>query len=217
MGTCTTAAGRGRKRPIQFAQHLQRALFLGAQHDAVRIQRVGDGAALPQELRIAGHTEVDAFRVTGVRFPNTLAHQRLHQVAAAHRDGGLVYYYAELGIVHSRPDAARGRLQIAQIGFARLQRRRPHRDENHVALGGRRRQFSGKVDAAARRCQLQQLLQAGLVDRHFAPAQFLDLVRIGVHARNMVAEVSQASACHRSYISCSNDRDPHVLTVYPDS
>ena len=35
------------QRLIEFAQHLERALRLCAQHDTVRIQRIGDRAALP--------------------------------------------------------------------------------------------------------------------------------------------------------------------------
>ena len=90
-----------------------------------------------------------------MRFPNTFAHQRLHQVAAAHRNRGFVHHHAELPIVHGRPDAARGRLQVAEIGFTGFERRCPHGNENYVALRGRRGQFSAEIYTAARGRQPQ--------------------------------------------------------------
>ena len=100
----------------------------------------------------------------GMRFADALAHQRLHQVAAAHRDGGFVHHHAEPRVVHGRADAARGGFQVAKVGVAVGQRRRSHGDENHVAVAGRRGQIGGEFDAAALGRQREQFLQKRLVN-----------------------------------------------------
>jgi hypothetical protein len=87
-------ARRGRRRlegllqdrGVQLAQHGDRLGLVGADHDAVRVEAVVDGAALGEELGVAGHPH-------GGR--DAALHERplddaAHVLAAADRDRALV-------------------------------------------------------------------------------------------------------------------------------
>ena len=132
------------------------------------------GRALAQELGIAGHPEADA--LLRRRFADAFAHQRLHQVAGAHRHGGFVDDHAEARVVHRGANAARGRFQIRQVGLAGRQGRSAHRDEDHIARAHRAAKLGTEFEAAAFRGRKRQhRLQVRFVDRRFAALQARDL------------------------------------------
>ncbi len=70
-----------RQRPIDLAEHLARALVVGADHDAVGELEVADRGALAQEFRIGGDDDI------GRRIG--LADDALDLVAGADRHGRL--------------------------------------------------------------------------------------------------------------------------------
>ena len=57
------------QRAIEPAQHLARAVALGADHDAVRTHEVADGVALAQEFRVGGDVEFQVRARPRGRFP----------------------------------------------------------------------------------------------------------------------------------------------------
>ena len=195
---------------VQFPQDAQCLLLFRAEHDAVRIKRIRDGGALAQELRIAGHSKARVAHHSVRTLPDAFAHQCVYQVSAAHRYRGFVHHYAELRAVHGRADTVCGRLQITQVRLAGGQRGCAYRDEGDIAFDRRRGQNRGEIDASAHGRGFQQLLQVRFVYGHLAPPQLLDFLRVGIHARNPMAQVRQASACNCAYISCSNDGDSHL-------
>ena len=101
------------------SRRLQLRIVFRAKHDAVRIERIGDGAALAQKLRIAGDAEADALGVAWMllrRMPSRTSVSTRLPLPTGTVD--LFTTTRNSGIVHGRADAARGRLQIAKIGFA---------------------------------------------------------------------------------------------------
>ena len=57
------------QRAVQPAQHLPRALGLGADHHAVRAHEIADRVALAQELRVGGDVELQIRAGPRARFP----------------------------------------------------------------------------------------------------------------------------------------------------
>ena len=199
-----------RERGIQLAHDRQRRGVGGAHHDAVGIERVGDRAALAQELGIAGNAESDAAQLRRPRFGDAFAHQCLHEIAAAHRHGRLVDHYAEARIVHGRAYAAGGGFEIAQVGLAAGQRRGSYRYENDVARGNGGGETGGELDTAAGAGQAQHLVEPRLVNGHSPILQLGDLGCVGIDARDMVAQIRQARARNGAHIPGSDDCNLHV-------
>ena len=59
----------------------------------------------------------------------------------------------------------------------------------------------------ARRVALEQLREAGLVDRHLAATQALDLGGVDVHAPHVAAELGEAGGRHQPDVAGADHRD----------
>ena len=152
---------------VELLEQRQGGVALGADHDAVRRGEVVDRVSFPQELRIRRDVE----REPGVG----LGDDALDLEAGACRDGRLGHDHR---IVVERAADLRGcRIDILQIGIAiEFARRRADRDDDDGRVPDRLGDVGGEAQAAGADIVLHQFLQAGLVDRHDAILQPVDLV-----------------------------------------
>ena len=88
-------------------------------------------------------------------------------------------------------------------------RRRPHRDEHRIGIPYRRRQVRPEPQTPRLDIVPDQLVQAGLVDRHHSLQKPIDLPRILVDAENIVTEVREAGPRHQTDVARTDHRYTH--------
>ena len=123
---------------IQLAHDLQGALVAGADHDAVRIERIGHRASPRAKTRDCWPRRTRCASVQRPGFVDSIAHQGFHQVAAD--PTGTVdlltttrYREASMAAPMLRAAASRYARLASPLGRGR----RAHGDENHLAFSGR--------------------------------------------------------------------------------
>lgn len=118
-------------------------------------------------------------------------HQRSHPVPAPDRHRGFVHHDGKV-LPQLFADAARGRLQVFQIGSPLGSRRRSHRDEDHLRLGDRLRVIRGELEIAAR--LRHQFRQVRLVKRNPAVFEHLDFAGVWIGASYFVPQKRKTRA-----------------------
>ena len=171
-----------------------------ADHDAIGTKGVLDGGALAEELGIRHDVELHGARlVPADDFPHELARAYGHRRLVDH----------DLVAVHAAADLGSHRLDLGEVGLARVLGRGAHRDEDDVGVAYARAHVGGEGEAPVIHVAGDHLLETGLVDGHAAGAQGLDLVAVLVHADDVVAEVGEDRPRHESDISGADDADVH--------
>ncbi len=187
------------ERPVDFAHHRLGALILQAEDNAVRPLEIGDRRALAQEFGVRDDGEI------GVR--PRLADNPLDLVARADRHGGFGHDHREA--LDRRGDLARRLIDIGEVRMAiAAPRRRADGDEDRLRAA-HRREIVGKGQPVLPHIGHHQFGKAGLVDRHFAGLQRLDLPGILVDAADLVPEVRKTGARNEAHITRANHRDLH--------
>ena len=159
-----------------------------------------DRRALAQELRIGDDRDIGV----GPR----LADDALDLVAGADRHGRLGDDDGEA--VERRGDLARRGVDVGQVGVAvAAPRRRADRDEDRVGLGHRALQIGGEAQPPRAHVGGDQIVEAGLVDRHLAALQRRDLAGVLVDAGDVVAEIGKAGPGNEADIAGADHRDAH--------
>ncbi len=179
-------------------------VVVAAEHDAVGPHEVLDRGAFLQEFGIGDHRELQVLEPARGEL---LADHRCDAVAGTDRHGRLVDHDLEAG--HMPADIAGGRQHILQVGRTVLVRRRANGDELHVGMVDRGRDVGGEHQPPGLAVALDQVLQAGLVDRHAAIVEQRDLFFIDVEAEHIVAELGQAGAGDQADITAADDGDFH--------
>ena len=193
------------ERTIDFRHHLARARVVAADHDAVGMLEILDGGAFAQEFRVGHDREV------GVR--SRFANDALDLVAGADRHGRLGDDDREA--VERGGDLARGIEHVGEIGMAvAAPRRRADRDEHRVGGLNRAGQIAGEFEAAGAGIGGDQIVEARLIDRNFAPIERGDLARVLVDAGHLVAEIGKAGPGNEADIAGADHGNAHFL-IYP--
>ena len=109
-------------------------------------------------------------------------------------------------------DAARGGLQIFQIGRAVRARRRAHRDENHLRARDGMGVVGGEFQIAT--SFGHQFDEPGLVKRDGARIEGRDLARVGVGAGDFVSQEGETDTRSQAYVSGSKNGNVHKLLSY---
>ena len=144
---------------------------------------VADRRAFAQEFRIGDDGEL--------RVRPRLADDALDLVAGADRHGRFRHDDGEMR--QRLRDLARGVMDVGEIGMSvAAARRRADRDEDGIGLADRALQIGGERQPVLRGIARDQLLQAGLVDRHLALAQARDLAGVLVDADDAMSEIGKA-------------------------
>ena len=167
----------------------------GADHDAVGVHEVRDRGSLGGELGVRDVADVlEAARVE----------PRAHALTRPDRDGALHHEQraardAVRDLVHHRPDGA-------EVGVARVGRRRPDGDVEEVRAGDRLRHVERERDPVA--AALEHLVEPRLVDRNLARLQRLDPLGQDVAHDDLVAEIRKARAGDETDVPGPEDCDP---------
>ena len=98
-------------------------------------------------------------------------------------------------------DRARDCEHVAQVRGAVLVRRRADGDDLEQPVGNGSLGVRGEGKAALASIQRDQLIEAGLVDRHLAGVQARDLGGIDVDADDVIAGIRQAGAGDKADVS----------------
>ena len=130
-----------------------------------------------------------------------------HAVAGADRNGGLAHDQFEAR--HVLADGLCCGQHVAHVGAAVFVRRRAHGDQLDFGVRDGAGHVGGEVQAAGGAVALDQLFQAGFIDRHVAGIEHRDLGRIQVQAQHVVAYVRQAGAGDEAHIAGADNGDVH--------
>ena len=192
------------QRTVDPRHHLPRPLALHPDHHAVGLHEVLDRRALTQELRVRRHVEFPR-RTRLADDPGNLPTR-----ADRHRRLGHHHRVAP----DRRRDLRRRRVHVAQVGMpVAPTRRRADRDEHRIGIADRLRQVRPEPETARLHIVRHKLVQPGLVDRHDALQQPIDLPRILVDAENIVPEVSEAGPGHQTDVAGTDHRYTHILSL----
>ncbi len=187
-----TAVLRGQQGAVQLDDRVAGPVAVVADDDAVGLQEVGDRRALLQELG-AGDVAEAALAL--------LLEQALDALAGAARDGRL---HDERVVVRRRHRGHDG-VDRGEVGVAAVGRRRADRDEQQPGRTEGVLDVRREVQAFA--VALDHLGEAGLVDRHFAVLQPLDLAGVDVDAVDVVAQLRESRRSDESDVAGADDAD----------
>ena len=103
-----------------------------------------------------------------------------------------------------------GRIDVGQVGgVLALLLRSAHADEVHLAERARLGERGAEPQPAGRELFDEQLLEAGLVERHLAPLQPVDLGGVDVDAEHLVPEFAHGHRVRRAQIAGTDDNNLH--------
>ena len=114
---------------------------------------------------------------------------------------------------HVLADFARHRQNMLQISGAILVRRRSDRDEENIGGADGGRDVGREVETPVLLVSLDEILEAGLVDRKNVLLQALDFRCDHIRAYDVVAGFGETCSHHESDVSGSNNRNIHELLV----
>jgi hypothetical protein len=164
----------------------------------VRHQRVLHRGALPEELRIPAQQDI-----------RPGAQHAAEHVRRAHGHGRFSDDDGARGQV--RQQRLRGRGEIGEVGgVGRFVLGRSHAQEVHLRAPGVGRP-RGEGQPARGEAILQQLLQAGLVERRHAAGQLVHFGGVDVDARHRVAHGRQRGGVDGAEIAAADDGDLHSI------
>ena len=102
----------------------------------------------------------------------------------------------------------------AQVGEAvAAARGRTNRDEHRVGCGDRAGELGREFQPAGARIVGHQLIEAGLVNRHFAARQSRDLRLVLVDANDLMAEIGKTRAGNKADIAGADHGNAHVKSI----
>ncbi len=102
----------------------------------------------------------------------------------------------------------------AQIGMAvAAARRRTDRDEHRVGRGHRAGEIGREFEPAGARIVGDQVIEAGLVNRHLAARQSRDLRLVLVDANDLMAEIGKTGAGNKADIAGADHGNAHVGSI----
>jgi len=99
---------------------------------------------------------------------------------------------------------------VLQIGGAVLVGRGADSDELEQAVGDAFGQVGGEAQPAAVAVALDQIVEAGFVDRDFAALEHFDLARVHVHAQHVVAHLGETGTSDQPDVAGTENRDFHA-------
>ncbi len=176
-----------------------------AKDDAVGVQRVVHGKSLPQELRVPGHLDVDAF---GREAPCPLC-----QVSGgADGDGGLADDHG--GPAQPRHQRVDHGVHVAQVGaVVALLLRGSDTEEVHVGEVRGVLVVGGEPQAARGEIVVEHLPQTRFVERDVAGGQLGHLAGVDVDAHDLVTELGHTRGVSGPEVSGSEYGASHTAWI----
>ena len=188
------------QRAVNLGHHLGRAVVLHAHHHAVGAHEIVDRGAFAQKFGVRGDVELGI----GVCLGHHLGH--LPVGAHGHRrfchDHGIPGQGARNILGRGHHETQIGMAVTAAGGGA-------DGDEYSLRPINGCRQIGGEAQPAGCHVPGHQRVEAGFVDRHFAPVQRLDLAGVLVDADHVMPEIRETDARDKAHIARSDHRDAH--------
>ena len=173
----------------------------GAQHNAVRLNRVLHRVALAQKLRVPRDLHLGALLCE-------LVGALLQRSCRAHRHRGLAKnHVAARELRHEILDHRLHVARICRIRAALL--RSTHADEVDVGELGRAGVIGGEVKAPGGDVTFKDLRQARLIKRDLARLELLDFSLVHVHAQHLVAQLRHAGGMRCPEVAGPDHRHSH--------
>ena len=163
-----------------------------ADDDPVGLQEVPHRRSLCGELRI---------RHVSDRRETARVERRAHLLARADRHRGL-HHDRRAGVLRKLVDDGP---DTREIGIARVERRRVDADEEELRAVERLAHVERVAEAVA--VLREQLFEPGLVDRHRAAAERVDLLRHDVADDDLVTQIREAGTGDEADVAASEDCD----------
>jgi hypothetical protein len=190
------------ERGVQLAHDLLGRVVVHADDHAVGLHEILDRRPFLEELGIG----TDGERDLGLGFDGR---PDLFRGADGHGRLG----DDDLGLVHVLADLARHAEHVLEIRGAVLARRGADRDEHDPRAADGGRDVGREGQAALGLVALDHRLETRLVDRDLVALEPGDLLRVLVHADDVVARLRQAGSGHQPHISASNHSHVHVTPL----
>ncbi len=190
---------------VERRQNPDRIRIIRTDDDAVRMHEVQNGRTLLEEFGIGGDRE---FNLRAA--PRQLVAQRVRHTGMC-PDGHGRLHHNEGFAGEARSDFACRPLHMTHIRRTVLVGRRAHCDHEHVGVRDGPIVVRRELQASGLTTALHHCAETRFVDRHLAAVQACNLLRVGVDAYDMVADIRQTCACHQSYISRTDDRELHGI------
>ena len=189
------------ERLINLFHEGQRAIAIRSDNDSIRIHQVGDRASFPEKLRIADYIEIDACLVIS---PDCFRHlfPGFDWYGALVDDDAIFFQHLS--------DFARDTFDVGEVHAAVWLRGRGNCDENNLRMVNAVFDAGRKAQSACGNVALNQFLETGLVDRYLPTPQAINFFLVVVYADDIVADIGQASAGHKTDISRANNTDIHI-------
>ena len=182
----------GEQRPVELDDGVAGPVADVADDNPIGVQEVGYRGALLEEL---GARDIAQ---PGLAL---LAEDPLDRGAGPAGDGRLHHERVAVGGGDRIDDS----VHRGEIGVARVGRRRPDCDEQQACVLQRGSELGREVQAPG--VLGEQLLQAGLVDRHLPAPQPLDLGGVDVHAPDLAAELREAGGRDQADVAGADHSD----------
>ena len=191
-----------KQRPVDLAHGLASEIVLGADDDPVGALEVADRRAFAQEFGVRDDRDLMPAAALG--------DDPLDFVAGADRHGR---FGDDDRIVLERfAHFARHGMDERQVGMpVTAPTRRAYGDEDCTSAGDALGQVRGERQAAGLDVGLDQRIEPGLVDRHHAFMQPVDLRLVLVDADNIMPEIGETGARNKADIARPNHCDFHRL------
>ncbi len=198
--------GAGGERCVEFAEQRGRDLRIGADDDAVRVEKVGDGGSLPQELGIGDDVEEaarDAVALDGAADP----------LVGVDRDGG--FFDDDLVAGERACDLAGNGFDVGEVGVATLRLGGADGDEDDLRGAGGLVQIGGEANLGVAMA-FQQFGEVFLVDQSVSGLQGGDLALIVIDADDGVSHLSETDSRDKADVprtyDCNLDGSAHTVS-----
>ena len=189
------------ERLVDAPHYIGRALGANARYNAVGMQKVADGRALTEKLRVRHHVEALRGHAMAVEYA-------ADPIVGVDRHRAL--FHDHLVAVDGAGNLGDHGLHVRQIRGAGVALRRTYGDKNSLAPLHRPAQIGGELDAAIPMPR-QQLRQMLFVDGNAAFAQRLHPGFVIVYANHRMAHLGKTNRRHEAYVSGADHTDRNGL------
>ena len=192
---------------VALAHQAANPVGIGADDDAGGACEVLERAAFLEKLRVGADVEVEGGSACRLGAGDAAG----NQLDRADRHRRLVDHH--LVAVDVGPDGSRDGEDVGKVGRAVLAGRRADGVEDQRAEFDGGTGVGGEGEAALLDIAADDVLEAGLEDRHDAVGQTLDLRRVDIDAGDLVADIGEAGASHQADVTRSENGDLHGVST----
>ena len=195
------------ERLIKLSHHLLGLLTLNTYYHPIRTHKIFDSSPLFQKFGITGYIKGDIYPTFVQFFLNNI----FHLLSSANGYGRFCYQNGVLIDILTKL-MSHGKY-IFQIGTTIFIWRSPYGREDHFHIIQYFSQICCKVQSSIAHVTFQQFIQTGLINRHFTPFQFIDLICVYIHAGHCGTHFGKTSTRHQAHIACANNCYFHILLL----